>query len=94
MFPYYANASQPVNVTGTNQFGQAYQGIASPRVLAEARAQLGCSSMTSAPLEDEGGDGTAGSHWEYMLFQVSQWPVVGCSALITSRRFVLLADTL
>jgi hypothetical protein len=41
-----------------------------PQVLREARAALGCPTLTGVPLEDEGGIGTAGSHWEFRLFQV------------------------
>ena len=40
-----------------------------PQVLAEARAALGCPNLTAVPLEDEGGEGTVGSHWEFRLFQ-------------------------
>jgi hypothetical protein len=39
-------------------------------VVQEARAALGCPTLTSVPLEDEGGGGTASSHWEFRLFQV------------------------
>lgn len=38
--------------------------LSSPRLLAAARAHYRCSSMEFVELEDEGGLGTAGSHWE------------------------------
>ncbi len=56
--------------TATNQFGKAHNQVVSPRVVSEVRAMLGCATMTGAALEDEGGTGTAGNHWEYRLFQV------------------------
>ncbi|KAK3288593.1 hypothetical protein CYMTET_3929 [Cymbomonas tetramitiformis] len=44
--------------------------IITPQVLAAARRQLGCaeSSVKGAALENEGGAGTQGSHWEQRLF--------------------------
>ena len=38
--------------------------LATPAVLAEAKAQTGCSSIAGFELEDSGGVGTTGSHWE------------------------------
>jgi hypothetical protein len=38
--------------------------------LLQVRSMMNCSTLTGAPLEDEGGNGTAGNHWEYRLFQV------------------------
>lgn len=43
--------------------------VVSPRVAAAARAQLGCASLQGAHLEDGGGTGSAGSHWESRLFR-------------------------
>lgn len=43
--------------------------VVSPRVTAAARAQLGCDSLQGAHLEDGGGTGSAGSHWESRLFR-------------------------
>jgi hypothetical protein len=40
------------------------------RVVREAREMLGCPSLSSVPLEADGGTGTASSHWEFRLFQV------------------------
>ena len=43
--------------------------IISPLALKEARKHFNCPSLSSIPLEDQGGQGTAGGHWEsrYML---------------------------
>ena len=38
--------------------------IASPKVLEKARAHFGCDSITGILLENQGGSGTLGSHWE------------------------------
>lgn len=38
--------------------------IKSPGVLAEAKTYFGCSTILGVRLEDEGGSGSAGSHWE------------------------------
>jgi hypothetical protein len=52
----------------------SHTSIITPKVLAEARSQLGCASLAAVPLEDEGGGITAGTHWEFRLFQVSRLP--------------------
>ena len=43
--------------------------IKTPKVLEKAKAHFGCQSMLGVRLEDQGGTGSAGSHWEarYML---------------------------
>ena len=41
-----------------------------PTVVAHVRQHLGCTTLQGALLEDEGGEGSSGSHWEYRLFQV------------------------
>jgi leishmanolysin len=39
--------------------------LSSPRVVASAKEYYGCSHVEGIELEDFGGEGTAGSHWEY-----------------------------
>jgi hypothetical protein len=43
--------------------------ITSRNVLTQARKHFNCDGLRGVPLEDQGGDGSAGSHWEsrYML---------------------------
>ena len=36
----------------------------------EARAQFGCDNITGVELENFGGEGTAGSHWEQRVVGV------------------------
>jgi len=38
-----------------------------PNLLAYAKFYYGCDSITGIPLEDDGGSGSAGAHWERSL---------------------------
>ncbi|TNV70803.1 hypothetical protein FGO68_gene6814 [Halteria grandinella] len=42
--------------------------LQTPRVVAQAQKHFACSDITGVPMENEGGSGTAGSHWERALF--------------------------
>jgi hypothetical protein len=42
--------------------------IVTPSVVKAVREHFGCSTLNGAELEDGGGAGTAGSHWEKLLF--------------------------
>lgn len=42
--------------------------IKSPNVVDFVKRHFGCSTMQGAELEDDGGDGTALSHWEKRIF--------------------------
>ena len=46
-----------------------YSYIASPKVLEKARIHFNCQNIKGIPLEDQGGEGSVGAHWEarYML---------------------------
>lgn len=67
LFPLFAGGDPRVNVTGP--YGAPITAIASPRVAEVARAHFGCPGLAGAYLEDEGGAGSTGSHWEARLFQ-------------------------
>ena len=43
--------------------------MVTPRVLQEVRDHFGCPDLEGAELEDQGGDGTAITHWEKRIFQ-------------------------
>ncbi|XP_061727477.1 leishmanolysin-like peptidase [Cydia pomonella] len=43
--------------------------IVTPRVVKEVREHFNCSTLEGAELEDQGGDGTALTHWEKRLFE-------------------------
>ena len=46
----------------TTENGISY--IKSSGAVSKARQHFGCSSLTKIPLENQGGSGSAGSHWE------------------------------
>jgi len=52
----------------TNANGQKQKGLATPNVLAYARKFYGCDSWYVVPLENDGGGGTTGSHFERTLY--------------------------
>jgi len=53
------------NVTRTMQM------IVTPRVVQEVRKHFDCSDLEGAELEDQGEEGTALTHWEKRIFEVS-----------------------
>lgn len=57
--------------------GQTVWKITSPTVLAKARAHFDCSTLNGAEIEDEGGAGTAGDHWEQRIFHDEAMTGVG-----------------
>lgn len=49
--------------------GRAVTKVVSPTVLARVRDHFGCPTLNGAELENDGGNGTALSHWEARIFQ-------------------------
>lgn len=45
--------------------------MVTPRVQQEARLHFNCLDLEGAELENQGGDGTALTHWEKRLFEVN-----------------------
>lgn len=45
--------------------------MVTPRVREEARAYFNCSDLEGAEIESQGGAGTAFSHWEKRVLEVS-----------------------
>lgn len=41
-----------------------------PRVVEEVRDHFGCDQLEGAELEDQGGEGTALTHWEKRILEV------------------------
>eukprot|EP01137_Pigoraptor_chileana_P025367 Opistho-2@94764 len=64
--PAYNNIIKQLSDPGK---GTTVPFITSPKVLAQVRAQYNCPTMQGAPIEDFGGSGTAGSHWEKRIFR-------------------------
>ena len=50
--------------TKTGVDGKPVTIITTPKVLEKAKAHFGCTRLTGVELENQGGSGTAGSHWE------------------------------
>ena len=48
------------------------QVVVTPRVREEVRKHYGCNELSGAELEDQGEEGTALTHWEKRLFEVSK----------------------
>ena len=48
------------------------QVVVTPRVREEVRKHYGCNELSGAELEDQGEEGTALTHWEKRLFEVSR----------------------
>ncbi|CAD2216794.1 leishmanolysin [Angomonas deanei] len=44
-------------------------GFSAPDILSTARAYFNCSAMSRIPLENEGGEGSAGAHWERSILK-------------------------
>ena len=63
-----STTSKTIGLSGvvetTMRRGKKVKQIILPNVVATAREYFGCSSITGVELEDEGGSGTSGSHWE------------------------------
>lgn len=57
-------------VKGGNITRQA-QVMVLPRVVEEVRRHFGCEDLEGAELEDQGEEGTAMTHWEKRVFEVS-----------------------
>lgn len=64
----YANGEEDVLLVEEGDSGHAF--ITTPNVVAAARDHLGCEALQGAQLENFGGAGTAGGHWEERLFSV------------------------
>ncbi|CAE8698733.1 unnamed protein product [Polarella glacialis] len=76
---YVASTNTVVKVVSAD--GSVVQNIVLPRVLKAAQEHFGCSAMDRMPLEEQGGDGSAFSHWEsrimyteVMTAQVATFP--------------------
>ena len=50
--------------------------LVTPRVVREVRSHFGCPTLEGAELEDQGGDGTALTHWEKRIFQVNIFNII------------------
>lgn len=61
-FKNYLLEKNPVVI----QSGKTY--VVAPSVVNVGKQHFGCPGLKRLPLEDEGGEGTLGSHWERKVF--------------------------
>jgi hypothetical protein len=60
-----SSTTKTITVTsGLSIVGQSATLLITPKLLAHAKAHFGCDSWPGVALEDDGGEGSAGSHWE------------------------------
>ena len=62
LFQYFQNIKQPTKNMIINGLNRTL--LATPKVLEYARGHFGCPSLPGVELENQGGEGSAGSHWE------------------------------
>lgn len=55
--------AETIDINGTQKYA-----ITSPKVVEHARKYFGCQQVQGVPLEDNGGSGSKGSHWEKQIF--------------------------
>ena len=55
--------------------GASRQVIKSPKVLETARKYFGCTTINGVEIENEGGSGSAGAHWERAILHNEQMTV-------------------
>lgn len=67
LYKEYRDSSGTVRSNPTQVVSGRLQ-LQTPAVIAEAQRHFGCSSLTGAPLENGGGSGSAGSHWDQQFF--------------------------
>ncbi|KAJ8706598.1 hypothetical protein PYW07_012676 [Mythimna separata] len=68
--------------------------IVTPRVVKEVRDHFNCSELEGAELEDQGGDGTALTHWEKRVFENEAMTGTHTQNSVFSRiTFALMEDT-
>ncbi|XP_038220464.1 leishmanolysin-like peptidase isoform X3 [Zerene cesonia] len=68
--------------------------IVTPRVVKEVREHFNCSTLEGAELEDQGGDGTALTHWEKRVFENEAMTGTHTQNSVFSRiTFAMMEDT-
>lgn len=61
--------------------------MVTPRVKEEAQRHFNCSKLEGAELEDQGGEGTALTHWEKRILEVSLRIYLFMKVTFVSKRF-------
>ena len=66
MFPYFPGGAENTYTTEYIRYSYRYI-IKTPKVIETARKYFNCSYLNGVELEDQGGAGSAGSHWEQRI---------------------------
>ncbi len=62
LFPLFEGITEPIKIIAVNGLFRGL--LKTPKVLEKARGHFGCPSLKGVELENQGGSGSAGSHWE------------------------------
>ena len=62
LFPLFEGITEPTTILPVNGLFRVL--LKTPKVLEKAKGHFGCPSLKGVELEDQGGNGSAGSHWE------------------------------
>jgi len=73
----------------SSTLGKSVTYLTSPRVVREARAYFGCDTLIGGEIEDQGGSGTAGSHWEKRIFNDDSMSGISTGVLSYHSRLTL-----
>lgn len=76
-------------VAAAAPFNKERKFISSPRVVREVRAFFNCSTAIGGEIEDQGGSGTAGSHWEKRIYQQHAMAGIGSTIAASPSRMLL-----
>jgi leishmanolysin-like peptidase len=66
--------------------------MVTPRVVAEVQKHFDCSKLEGAELEDQGGEGTALTHWEKRVFEAEAMSGTHSSRPVFSRITLALME--
>jgi leishmanolysin len=77
------------SVVTSSDLGKSVTYVTSPRVVNEVRSYFGCTTLTGGEIEDQGGSGTAGSHWEKRIFYEDSMAGISSSVRSYHSRFTL-----
>lgn len=97
-FPPYSGgsytASDSTVLEETLDDGTLKHYLVLPRVLSAAREHYGCPGLDKVPLEEQGGDGSAFSHWEaHYAHTEAMTPQVSAVSRVSAMTLALLEDS-
>lgn len=88
------NITRPKWMIRGGHMARTFHMVVTPRVVKEVREHFNCSTLEGAELEDQGGDGTALTHWEKRVFENEAMTGTHTQNSAFSRiTFAMLEDT-